>query len=123
MKRSIGMKQKTLFIIGSSVLITILISHNLLNLFFCRVHELHTEKSVSSLLSGLANEPESLQEGIDWVAANMNLTVHVLDSVEHLEQRIPEKINNDNILTEVLSDQDKKQLIAGMPIVNKIKLC
>ena len=122
MKRSIGMKQKTLFLIGSSVLITILIAHNLLNIFFCRVNELHTEKSVSSLLSGLASEPESLQEGIDWVAANMNLTIHVLDNIEHLESRIPENIHKDNLLPEVLSDQDKKQLNAGMPIVNKLNL-
>ena len=120
MKRSIGMKQKTWFLIGSSVLITILIAHNLLNFFFCSVHEIHTKNSLSSLLADLDDDHETLQEGIDWIAANMNLTVHVLDSIEHLETRIPEKIHNDK--SEVLSDQDKEKLSAGTPIVNKIKL-
>jgi len=72
---------------------------------------------ISNLLIEIEDDPDHLEEAVDWAETNLNLKIYVFDHVNDLITRVPLSIDKEK----VLSVSEQKQLEKGKSIINKIR--
>ncbi|MGN1401280.1 MAG: ATP-binding protein [Bacillus sp. (in: firmicutes)] len=117
MKMKVNLKQKSFLIVAISILLTIFITYNILNIVYLNSHEKYTKIHISKLLEQIENDYENAEYWIDWTWRNLNLNIHVFDNIDELFASFPAEADPQRIIP----TPDMQLLEAGIPISNKIK--
>jgi len=117
MKFKKSIKYRFRLLIVASILLTTILTYQLLVVFYSHCHERYLTNYYRSLLVEIENDYTHIKEATKWTESNLNLKIHTLDSIEALRVRIPNSIDSNK----VISVNQKKMLESGHTIVNRIQ--
>ena len=117
MKFKKSIKYRFRLLIVTSILLTTILTYQLLVVFYSQCHERYLTNYYISLLVEIENDYNHIKEATEWTESNLNLKIHVLNNIEALQDRIPNSIDTNK----VISVRQKKMLESGHTIVNRIR--
>lgn len=113
-----NLKNKSFLILATTISITIFITYSVLYTFYYNYHAKHVTKELLPLMQAINSDFDRINEIIESIKRNADITLHVFNNVEELMEDFPLETNRQ----EIFSKDDLEQLANGELVINLMEI-